>query len=236
MGQAYLCPAGHCVILPGLCMMSGAGSLPQGIQKKSKCPRTQVLSLAPQLGCDISGAAATVRARMGGRGHRASRLSSSGLPVTDYEDVFLLDPLLACGQRIPLYLSKPPQQVRGSLPPGFPFLSMKVWEDKLPFLFSQAMGSRKLLLPPAIMSPSVHPSSSQACSSTRLSEAEMIALAGLLQMSQGELSSNSLASPLTSSSCPDPVSASEDPGSNGGQSCSGSTDPCPTQTPDTPHP
>ncbi|KAM7331780.1 hypothetical protein ACRRTK_008488 [Alexandromys fortis] len=133
----------------------------------------------------------------------------TGLPVTNYEDVFLLDPLLACGQRIPLYLSKPPQQ---------------------------AMGARKLLLPPAIMSPSVRPSSSQACSSTWLSEAEMIALAGLLQMSQGELSSNSLASPLTSSSCPDPVSASEDPGPNGGQSCSGSTDPCLTQTPDTPHP
>lgn len=119
MGQAYPCPAGHCVILPGLCMMSGAGSLPQGIQKKSKCPRIQVLSLAPQLSWD------TVRARMGGRGHQASRLSSSGLPVTNYEDVFLLDPLLACGQRIPLYLSKPPQQVRGSLPPGFPFLSMQ---------------------------------------------------------------------------------------------------------------
>ena len=125
MGQAYPCPAGHCVILPGLCMMSGAGSLPQGIQKKSKCPRIQVLFLAPQLSWDISGTAATVRARMGGRGHQASQLSSSGLPVTNYEDVFLLDPLLACGQRIPLYLSKPPQQVRGSLPPGFPFLSMQ---------------------------------------------------------------------------------------------------------------
>lgn len=133
----------------------------------------------------------------------------TGLPVTNYEDVFLLDPLLSCGQRIPLYLSKPPQQ---------------------------AMGSWKLLLSPAIMSPSVHPSSSQACSSTCLSEAEIIALTGLLQMSQGQLSSTSLASPLTSTSCPDPVSASEDPGPNGGQSCSGSTDPCPTQTPDTPHP
>lgn len=33
-------------------MMSGAGSLPQGIQKKSKCPRIQVLFLGPsaQLG------------------------------------------------------------------------------------------------------------------------------------------------------------------------------------------
>lgn len=125
MGQAYPCPAGHCVILPGLCMMSGAGSLPRGIQKKSKCPRIQVLSLAPQLSWDISGAAATVRARIGGRGHQTSRLSSSGLPVTNYEDVFLLDPLLSCGQRIPLYLSKPPQQVRGSLPLGFPFLPMQ---------------------------------------------------------------------------------------------------------------
>lgn len=122
----------------------------------------------------------------------------AGLPVTSYEDVFLLDPLLPHGQRVPLCLPKPPQQ---------------------------AMGSRKLLLPPPIMSPSVHPSSSQAGSSTWLSEAEMIALAGLLQMSQGEQTPNPLASSLPSSSCPDPVSVSDDLGPSGGQSCSGSTDP-----------
>ncbi|XP_059105778.1 histone deacetylase complex subunit SAP25 [Peromyscus eremicus] len=136
---------------------------------------------------------------------RVSR--DAGLPVTSYDDVFLLDPLLPCGQRVPLYLSKPPQQ---------------------------AMGSRKLLPPPPIVSSSVCPSSSsQTCSSAWLSEAEMIALTGLLQMSQSEPRSHSLASPLTSTSCPDPVSAPEDPGPSGGQSCSGSTDPCPTRSPDT---
>lgn len=143
---------------------------------------------------------------MEGQGHLASRFPSSGLPVTSYEDVFLLDPLLPCGQRVPLCLPKPPQQ---------------------------AMGSRRLLLPPPIMSPSVHPSSSQGCSSTWLSEAEMIALAGLLQMSQGEQTPIPqgeqtpipLASSLPSSSCPDPVSVSDDPGPIGGLSCSGSTDP-----------
>ncbi|MEJ1272691.1 histone deacetylase complex subunit SAP25 isoform X2 [Cricetulus griseus] len=117
-----------------------------------------------------------------GHPEEAQVSKDTGLPVTGYEDVFLLDPLLPCGQRVPLYLSKPPQQ---------------------------------------------------ACSSTWLSEAEMIALTGLLQMSQGELRPNSLASPLTSTSCQDPGSASEDPGPSGGQSCSGSTDACPTQTPDT---
>ncbi|GAB1290341.1 Histone deacetylase complex subunit SAP25 [Apodemus speciosus] len=120
----------------------------------------------------------------------------AGLPVTNHEDVFLLDPLLPRGQRVPLRLPKPPQQ---------------------------AVGSRKLLLPAPIMAPSVHPSSSQACPSTWLSEAEMIALAGLLQMSQGEQTPSS----LPSAGCPDPVSVSvsEDPGPSGGHSCPGSADP-----------
>ncbi|XP_049644135.1 histone deacetylase complex subunit SAP25 [Suncus etruscus] len=89
-----------------------------------------------------------------------AKLSSTPIevPVLGSEDVFLSDPLLPlcpmlphC-QRIPLHLSKPPEQVRGSL---------------------------KLLLPPPIMATSVS-------SSTRLSRAELIALKGLLQMSQGE--------------------------------------------------
>lgn len=93
------------------------------------------------------------------------------------------------------------------------------------------MDPRRLLLPPPIMSASVLPLSSQANSSTStwLSEAEMIALAGLLQMGQAEQTPNSLASSLSSTSCPDPVS--EDPGPCGGQSCS-DTDPQPTQNPD----
>lgn len=108
MGRACLCPAGLCVILPGLCMTPGVASLPRGIQKKSGWPGMQVPWEAPRL----SREAGAVRAGMGGRGRQASGLSSSGLPVTSYDDVFLLDPLLPCGQRVPLYLSKPPQQVR----------------------------------------------------------------------------------------------------------------------------
>lgn len=163
----------------------------------------------------------------------------TGLPVRNSEEVFLLDPLLSPGQRVPLYLPKPPQQVRMSLPTfSLPFSIQSQW-DKLPFPSSQAMGSLKLSLPPPIMSSSVQPSSSQGCPfssqprpPTWLSEAEMIALAGLLQMSQGEQTPDSQASSLPSASCPDPAYVSEDPGPNGGQSCSGSTDPRPTQNPD----
>lgn len=125
----------------------------------------------------------------------------AGVPARSCEDVFCLDPLLPCGQRVPLYLAKPPQQ---------------------------AGGARRLLLPPPIMSAAVHTSSSQACASTWLSEAEVIALAGLLRMSQGEAS----ASPLSPAGCPDPGSVSEDTGPGGGQGCSGSTDPCLTPSPD----
>lgn len=87
------------------------------------------------------------------------------VPVLGSEDVFLSDPLLpVCPllpqcQRIPLHLSKPPEQVKGSL---------------------------KLLLPPPIMASSVRPSRIPGSSSLRLSSAEVIALKGLLQMSQGE--------------------------------------------------
>uniref|UniRef100_A0A8D2E181 Sin3A associated protein 25 n=1 Tax=Sciurus vulgaris TaxID=55149 RepID=A0A8D2E181_SCIVU len=123
----------------------------------------------------------------------------AGLPVMCSEDVFLLDPLLPPGQRIPLYLSEAPQQ---------------------------AMGSLKLLLPPPIMSPSVCPSPSQGCSTAWLSGPELIALTGLLQMSQGEpRPSSSEASP--------PVPVSDRPGPSGSQSCSGNTDPSLPQTPDT---
>ncbi|XP_008830574.1 histone deacetylase complex subunit SAP25 isoform X1 [Nannospalax galili] len=125
----------------------------------------------------------------------------AGLPVMCYQDVFLLDSLMHCGQRVPLYLSKPPQQTKGSL---------------------------KLLLPPPVMSSSVYPSTSQAFSSTWLTEAEMIALTGLLQMSQGAPGPSSLAAPPTSTSFPDPVS--DHPGPRGGQSCSGGTDPSPPDT------
>nr|XP_044998772.1 histone deacetylase complex subunit SAP25 [Jaculus jaculus] len=126
-----------------------------------------------------------------------------GFPVVGAEDVFLLDPLLPCGQRIPMYLSKPPQQ---------------------------AMGSLKLQIPPPIMSTCVRPSPSPGCSSTWLSESEIIALRGLLQMSQGEPRPSS----PTSTSCRDPDSDHLAP--SDGQSCSESADPSPTHIPDAHHP
>lgn len=136
--------------------------------------------------------------------------------------------------RMPTTSGHPEEKQVASRDTGLP----SQW-DKLPFPSSQAMGSLKLSLPPPIMSSSVQPSSSQGCPfssqprpPTWLSEAEMIALAGLLQMSQGEQTPDSQASSLPSASCPDPAYVSEDPGPNGGQSCSGSTDPRPTQNPD----
>lgn len=47
-----------------------------------------------------------------------------GFPVMCCEDVFLSDPLLPQGQRVPLYLSKAPQQVR-ALPPPWPYPSLQ---------------------------------------------------------------------------------------------------------------
>uniref|UniRef100_A0A8C5P536 Histone deacetylase complex subunit SAP25 n=1 Tax=Jaculus jaculus TaxID=51337 RepID=A0A8C5P536_JACJA len=128
--------------------------------------------------------------RASSRGEQASQ--DAGFPVVGAEDVFLLDPLLPCGQRIPMYLSKPPQQ---------------------------AMGSLKLQIPPPIMSTCVRPSPSPGCSSTWLSESEIIALRGLLQMSQGEPRPSS----PTSTSCRDPDSDHLAP--SDGQSCSESADP-----------
>ncbi|CAK6444527.1 unnamed protein product [Pipistrellus nathusii] len=135
-------------------------------------------------------------------GEQAPR--DAGFPVMCREDVFLSDPLLPPGQRVPLHLSEAPQQVMGSL---------------------------KLLLPPPIMSPQVHPSRSPGCCTTWLSGPELIALTGLLQMSQGEprpsSSSGSSAAPTPPSGPLDPVS------DHAGPSGSHCTDPPLPQTPDT---
>ncbi|XP_069342862.1 histone deacetylase complex subunit SAP25 [Eulemur rufifrons] len=128
----------------------------------------------------------------------------AGLPVMCREDVFLSDPLLPCGQRVPLYLSEAPQQVMGSL---------------------------KLLLPPPVMSPWVLPSPSPRCSTAWLSGPELIALTGLLQMSQGEPRPSSSVAPTALAGPRDPVS--DQPGPSGGPSCSHCTDPSLPQTPDT---
>uniref|UniRef100_A0A452SWA2 Sin3A associated protein 25 n=1 Tax=Ursus americanus TaxID=9643 RepID=A0A452SWA2_URSAM len=112
-------------------------------------------------------------------------------PVMCCEDVFLSDPLLPCGQRVPLYLSEASQQVMGSL---------------------------KLLLPPPIMSPWVLRTPSPGCSTAWLSGPELIALTGLLQMSQGAPRPASSGAPTARAGPPDPVS--DHPGPTGGPSCS----------------
>ncbi|XP_045675376.1 histone deacetylase complex subunit SAP25 [Phyllostomus hastatus] len=131
----------------------------------------------------------------------------AGFPVMCGGDIFLSDPLLPPGQRVPLYLSEASQQVMGSL---------------------------KLQLPPPIMSPWVHPTQSPGCSTAWLSGPELIALTGLLQMSQEEprpTCTGSSAAPTPPAGSPDPVS--DHPGPTGGQSCSHCTDPSLPQPPDT---
>ncbi|XP_061063826.1 histone deacetylase complex subunit SAP25 isoform X3 [Eubalaena glacialis] len=134
-------------------------------------------------------------------GEQAPR--DAGFPVMCCEDVFLSDPLLPRGQRAPLYVSQARQQVMGSL---------------------------KLLLPPPIMSPRVLPTPSSGCSTAWLSGPELIALTGLLQMSQGEPRPSSPGAPMPTAGPPDP--ASDHPGASGGQSCSHCTDPSLPRAPD----
>lgn len=119
----------------------------------------------------------------------------AGFPVMCPEDVFFLDPLLPPGQRVPLYLSEVPQQVM------------------------------KLQLPPPIMSPAVCPSQPSGYCMTQLSGPELIAITGLLQMSQGEPRPSSLAAPLSPAGPVEPISDH--------QSSSGSTDPFLPRTSDT---
>ncbi|XP_068381379.1 histone deacetylase complex subunit SAP25 isoform X1 [Eschrichtius robustus] len=134
-------------------------------------------------------------------GEQAPR--DAGFPVMCCEDVFLSDPLLPRGQRAPLYVSQARQQVMGSL---------------------------KLLLPPPVMSPRVLPTPSSGCSTAWLSGPELIALTGLLQMSQGEPRPSSPGAPMPPAGPPDP--ASDHPGASGGQSCSHCTDPSLPRAPD----
>ncbi|KAM8951564.1 histone deacetylase complex subunit SAP25 [Lycaon pictus] len=136
--------------------------------------------LAPAAGCQ--------------NGEQAPR--DAGFPVMCHEDVFLSDPLLPCGQRVPLYLSEASQQVMGSL---------------------------KLLLPPPIMSPWVLHTPSPGCSTAWLSGPELIALTGLLQMSQGAPRPASSGAPTPPVGPPGPVP--DHPGPSGGPSSSHCTDP-----------
>ncbi|XP_019608304.1 histone deacetylase complex subunit SAP25 isoform X3 [Rhinolophus sinicus] len=147
------------------------------------------------------------------------------------------DPLLPRGQRVPLYLSEAPQQVSTLPSLASPQPSCRPWKETLPLFSPQVMGSLKLLLPPPIMSPWVHPTQSPRCSTVWLSGPELIALTGLLQMSQGEprsSSSGSSGTPPPPAGPPDPVS--DQPGPSGCLSCSHCTDPSLPQTPDTHQP
>ncbi|XP_035578196.1 histone deacetylase complex subunit SAP25 isoform X2 [Zalophus californianus] len=127
----------------------------------------------------------------------------AGFPAVCREAVFLSDPLLPCGQRVPLYLSEASQQVTGSL---------------------------KLLLPPPVMSPWVLRTPSPGCSTAWLSGPELIALTGLLQMSQGAPRPASPGAPTPPAGPPDPVA--DHPGPRGSPSCSHCTDPSVPRTPD----
>ena len=136
------------------------------------------------------------QARLAGHQSGEQVPRDAGFPVMCYEDVFLSDPPLPCGQRVPLYLSQGPQQVMGSL---------------------------KLLLPTPIMSPWVLPTPSSGCFTAWLRGSELIALTGLLQMSQGEPRASSPGAPMPPADPPD--AASDHPGTSGGQSCSHCMDP-----------
>ncbi|XP_012587454.1 PREDICTED: histone deacetylase complex subunit SAP25 isoform X4 [Condylura cristata] len=135
------------------------------------------------------------------------------------------DPLLPQGQqRVPLYLSEAPQQVstRPALPQ--PCLGAGLGRSHFRPVSPQVMGSLKLLLPPPVMSPWVLPTPTPGCSTAWLSGPELIALTGLLQMSQGEprpSSSPASGVPTPPATSPDPVS--ESLGSSG--DCSHFTDP-----------
>ncbi|XP_015107444.2 histone deacetylase complex subunit SAP25 [Vicugna pacos] len=136
--------------------------------------------------------------RPGLAGHQSGEQvpRDAGLPVMCCEDVFLSDPLLPCGQRVPLYLSEASHQIMGCL---------------------------KLLLPPPIMSPWVLPTPSSGCCTTWLSGPELIALTGLLQMSQGEPRPSSSKAPTPPAGPLAPIF--DHPGTSGGWSCSHCTDP-----------
>lgn len=146
------------------------------------------------------------------------------------EDVFLSDPLLPPGQRVPLHLSEAPQQV-GTFPAlALSQPSCRAGGETLPSFSPQVMRSLKLLVPPPVMSPQVCPTQSPGCCTTWLSGPELIALTGLLQMSQGEPRPSSTGS----SAAPTPPSGPLDPVSDhAGPSGSPCTDPSLPQTPET---
>ncbi|XP_058537205.1 histone deacetylase complex subunit SAP25 isoform X3 [Ochotona princeps] len=146
----------------------------------------------------------------------------AGIPVLCREEIFLLDPLLPQGQRVPLLLSEVPQQVR-AVPCGTPSSLSGCWRagavgETLVLFSFQAMGSLRLLLPPAIMSPLVVPTVTRSTSTAWLTGPELIAVTGLLQMSEGAPRPST--PPQTSPLSGDPPSSADEPQDpEGGQDC-----------------
>ncbi|XP_061258074.1 histone deacetylase complex subunit SAP25 isoform X1 [Bos javanicus] len=171
-----------------------------------------------------------LRPSLAGHGGEEQAPRTAGFPVMCSEDVFFLDPLLPNGQRVPLYLSEVPQQVSAPPASASPQPSGRACGEPLPLLSPQVMGSLKLLLPRPIMSPWLLPIPSSGCSTTWLSGPELIALTGLLQMSQGEPRPSSSGAPGLPSGSPAP--ASDHPAASGGPGCSHCGEPSLPGTPD----
>ena len=234
--QAGPCVIPHC----GRCMRqpqagtSGPWPLQQDIRMESMSPGMQVLCLGPGTWSGPARAPQGTSAALADVGTPACcppSFSSPGFPVMCCEDVFVSDPLLPCGQRIPLYLSEASQQVSALPALASPIFHAGLGWRHSPLLSPQVMGSLKLLLPPPIMSPWVLRTPSPGCPTAWLSGPELIALTGLLQMSQGPPRPVALEAPTPPAGPPDPVSDHPDP--SGGPSCSHCTDPSAPQTPDT---
>ncbi|XP_020731419.2 histone deacetylase complex subunit SAP25 isoform X1 [Odocoileus virginianus] len=154
----------------------------------------------------------------------------AGFPVMCSEDVFFLDRLLPRGQRVPLYLSEASQQVSAPAASASPQPSGRAFRETLPLLSPQVMGSLKLLLPRPIMSPWLLPIPTSRCSTAWLSGPELIALTGLLQMSQGEPRPSTSGAPGLPSG--PPALASGHPAASGGSGCSHCGEPSLPGTPD----
>lgn len=70
------------------------------------------------------------------------------------EDVFLSDPLLPRGQRVPLYLSEAPQQVSTLPTLASPQPSCRAWKETLPLHLSSGDGLSEAAAPASYHVPS----------------------------------------------------------------------------------
>lgn len=84
---------------------------------------------------------------MGSAAYHPNSFFSPGFPVMCYEDVFLSDPLLPPGQRVPLYLSEAPQQVSTFSVLASSQPSCRAWEETLPPPLSSGDGISEAAAP-----------------------------------------------------------------------------------------